>query len=178
MISRNVGQISIGRPPVPEYSIEFGEKLAEVANFVVADGLDDPEAPRTVLYLSLLSTEISLKAMLEKAGKPIKEIKRTGHDLAQLLTDLDCCEIEVETNPDVTRFVPASRLRASVIRQGECEITVGDLIEGTKPKGASQYPNEVRYGDQPHHFPAAAVAQMASKVAAFARKHWQSLQTN
>jgi putative DNA methylase len=93
---------------MPEYSIEFAGKLAEVANFVVANGLDDAEAPRVVLYLSLLSTEISLKAMLEKAGKPVKEIARTGHDLAQLLTDLDRCEIEDETTPDATRFVPST----------------------------------------------------------------------
>jgi hypothetical protein len=159
---------------VPEYSIEFGGKLAEVADLVVADGLDDPDARRTVLYLSLLSTEISLKAMLEKAGKPVKEIRRARHDLAQLLRDLDCCEIEAETTPGVTRLVPASRLRASIIKQGECEITIGDLI-GTK--AASQYPNEIRYGDRLHHFPPAAVAQMASKVVAFAGEHWQSLQT-
>jgi hypothetical protein len=61
---------------VPEYSIEFGGKLAEVADLVVADGLDDPDA-----------------------------------------------------------------------------------------------------GDRLHHFPPAAVAQMASKVVAFAGEHWQSLQT-
>src|SRR5437763_742351 len=131
---------------MPEYSIEFGGKLAEVANFVAANGLDDAEAQRVVLYLSLLSTEISLKAMLEKAGKPVKEIAGTGHDLAQLLTDLDRCEIEVETAPGATRFVPASRLRASIIKHGECEITVGALIESIKD--ASQYPNKVRYGDQ------------------------------
>jgi hypothetical protein len=159
---------------MPEYSIKFGEKLAEVANFVVADGLDDPEAPRAVLYVSLLSTEILLKAMLEKAGKPVKEIRRTGHDLARLLRDLDRCEIEVETTPGTPRFEPASRLRAVIIKHGECESTVGAMIEkGTKE--ASQYPNEVRYGDQLRHFPPAAVAQMASEIAAFAVKHWQSI---
>jgi hypothetical protein len=160
---------------MPEYSIEFGGKLAEVANLVVANGLNDAEAPRVVLYLSLLSTEISLKAMLEKAGKPVKEIARTGHDLAQLLTDLDRCKIEVETTPGVTRFVPASRLRASIIKHGECEITVGALIESNKD--ASQYPNKVRYGDQLRHFPPSAVAQMALMVAAFAANHSQSIHT-
>jgi hypothetical protein len=104
---------------VSEYRIEFGRKLAEVAKFVAADGLEDLDAKRTVLYLSLLSTEISLKAMLEKAGKPVKEIKRARHDLGQLLSDLDHCEIEIGTAPGATRFVPASRLRASIIKQGE-----------------------------------------------------------
>jgi hypothetical protein len=156
-----------------EYSIEFGKKLAEVANFVMADGLDDAEAPRVVLYLSLLSTEISLKAMLEKAGTPVKEITRAGHDLARLLTNLDRCEIEFEITPGATRFLSASRLRACTIKDGECQITIGALIESSK--NASKYPNKVRYGDQPRHFPAAVVAQMSSMVAAFAGKHWQSI---
>jgi len=34
-----------------EYDIAFGEKLAEVASFVVADGPADLDAQRTVLYL-------------------------------------------------------------------------------------------------------------------------------
>jgi hypothetical protein len=45
---------------MPNYNIAFGEKLAEAANFIVDDGLDDRESARVVLYVSLLSTEISL----------------------------------------------------------------------------------------------------------------------
>jgi hypothetical protein len=159
---------------VPEYSIEFGAKLAEVANFVVADGLDDPESPRVVLYLSLLSTEISLKAMLEQAGKPLCEIRNRGHNVAELLEDLGQCEIKVETDPGTRQFVSASRLRACSIEQGEAQITVGRVIEA-EAEGASPYPNNVRYGDRLHHYPPAVVAQMASVVADFARKHWQTV---
>jgi HEPN domain len=152
---------------MPEYNISFGEKLVEVANLVVADGLDDPESKRVVLYLSLLSTEISLKAMLEKSGKPVKKT----HDLAKLLGELALCKVEVEIY-GTTRFDTASRLRACTLSEGEGEITVGKLID--ECKNASQYPNNIRYGNKLKHFPPTVVAQMASVVAAFARKHWET----
>lgn len=157
-----------------EYDIAFGEKLAEVASFVVTDGLTDLDAKRTVLYLSLLSTEISLKAMLERAGRPMAEIRAQSHRLANLLTDLTQCEIEVEVTPNNRFFVPATRLRACTIRHGDAETTVGAIIDAEN-QGASTYPNQIRYGDVLRHYPPEMVAQMAAKVAAFARQHWQSI---
>jgi hypothetical protein len=159
---------------VPEYSIEFGEKLADVANSVVTDGLDDPESPRVVSYLSFLSAEISLKAMLEKAGKPVPEIWKRLHKVAELLEDLGQCEVEVEIGPGTRQFVSASRLRACSIEQNEAQITVGKVIEAEK-EGASSYPNKLRYGEQWRHYPAPVLAKMASAVAVFARQHWDSL---
>jgi hypothetical protein len=159
---------------VPEYSIEFAEKLADVANSIVTDGLDDPESPRVVLYLSFLSTEISLKAMLEKAGKPVPEIRNRNHKVAKLLKDLGQCQVEVEFVPGTRKFDSASRLRACIIEQGKAQITVGEVIEAEQ-KGASSYPSNVRYGDQLKHYPPAVVAQMASVVAVFARQHWHTL---
>jgi hypothetical protein len=154
---------------MPEYNISFAEKLMEAANLVVTHGCDDSESRRVVLYLSLLSTEISLKAMLEKAGR--KPVKRS-HNLADLLNELGLCEVEVKIN-GTRKFVPATRLRACVLSEGEAEITVGKLIN--ECKNASQYPNEIRYGDNVKHFPPTVVAQMACVVAAFARKHWETL---
>jgi len=43
-----------------------------------------------------LSCEISLKALLEKAGVPIKKIRKRSHDLSGLLRDIGDCEIEIE----------------------------------------------------------------------------------
>ena len=60
---------------MPEYEIAFGEKLADIARMVAAEACVTIDAQRTVLYLSLLSTEISLKAMLERAGRPITKIR-------------------------------------------------------------------------------------------------------
>jgi hypothetical protein len=124
------------------------------------------------MYLSLLSTEISLKAMLEKAGKPTAEIRQRLHKLAGLLCDLGQCEIEVEV-AGAPKFVSASRLRACGLKQGDGEGTVGKVIEA-ESEGASKYPNNVRYGDV-RHYPAPVVAEMASVVAAFAHKHWKTI---
>jgi hypothetical protein len=82
------------------------------------------DAQRTVLYLSLLSTEILLKAMLEHAGKPVAEIRERGHQLADLLTDLGLCEIEVEVTPGCHRYVPASRLRPAYRRPARLRASV------------------------------------------------------
>ena len=76
-----------------EYDISFGERLSETARMVVDEGLAELDAQRTVLYLSLLSTEITLKAMLERAGKPVPDIRARSHRLAELLSDLGQCEV-------------------------------------------------------------------------------------
>lgn len=157
-----------------EYDIAFGERLAETAHMVAAEGLVPLDAQRTVLYLSLLSAEITLKAMLEHAGKPVSEIRARSHRLADLLSDLGQCEVEVEITPGTKRYVLASRLRGCPLKHSAAESTVGAVLDAGS-QGASTYPNQVRYGDVLRHFPAEVVAQMASKLAAFAHEHWNSL---
>ena len=157
-----------------EYDIAFGERLAETARMVAAEGVVPLDAQRTVLYLSLLSAEISMKAMLEHAGKPVSEIRARSHRLADLLLDLGQCEVEIEITPGTKRYMPAARLRACKVKCGTAEATVGTILDA-ESQGASTYPNQVRYGDVLRHFPAEVVVQMASKVAAFAREHWRSL---
>lgn len=157
-----------------EYDIAFSERLAETARMVAGEGLAPLDARRTVLYLSLLSVEIALKAILEQAGIPVSEIRARSHRLAELLSDLGRCEVEVEVTPGTKLYVPASRLRGCTLRDGAAESTVGAVIEA-ESQGASTYPNQVRYGDVLRHFPAEVVAQMAIEVSAFAREHWQSL---
>ena len=159
-----------------EYDIAFGEKLAAVAASVIADGLDERAAQRTVLYLSWLSAEISLKAMLEQAGKPTVDIRGRSHNLSQLLGDLDKCTVEAEVASGVRRRVPASRLRSCVVKHAVAESTVGKIIEA-ESQGASRYPN-FRYGEELHHFPPEANAQMAASVAAFARQHWHNIRAH
>lgn len=158
---------------MPLYDIAFAQKLAEVANLVETDGTESADAQRTVLYLSLLSTEIALKAMLETAGMPISEIRKRSHNLANLLTDLGQCEIQVDV-AGKTMMVSASRLRSCTLQQGDTQITVGKVIEAEQD-GASQYPNAVRYGDQLRHYPNAVIAQMAATVVEFAQKYWLTL---
>ena len=161
---------------MPEYSLSFAEKLAKAAALVAAEGLDDPEAKRTVLYLSLLSTEVSLKAMLEQAGVALPKIRKRSHDLAGLLSDLGHCTVGTQITLGKDMKVPASRLRSEPLAHGSASSTVGTIIDAEKA-GASKYPNNVRYGELPSHYPPEIVSQMAIKVAAFAKKHWKSLQT-
>ena len=168
------------RPPrreervVAEYDIAFAQKLAEVAAAVAEDGLSTAEARRTVLYLSLLSAEISLKAMLEQAGKPAGDIEALGHRLADLMGELDHCEVEADIVPNRRRHVSASRLRSLVVKWAGAEATVGQIIDA-ELTGASKYPNRVRYGELLKHYPAAVVARMAMDVANFAVHHLQDI---
>lgn len=79
-----------------EYNIGFSEKLLGAAQSVADDGLDSVDAVRTILYLSSLASEITLKALLEKAGKPVKDIQARRHSLSGLLVDLGKCQIQEE----------------------------------------------------------------------------------
>jgi hypothetical protein len=157
-----------------EYDIAFGERLAETARMVGVEGLVELDAQRTVLYLSLLSTEITLKAMLEHAGKPVSAIRACSHRLSELLADLSQCEVEIEIAPGTKRLMPASRIRAIPISHGSAQSTVGAVIDA-ESQGASMYPNQVRYGEVLCHFPAEVAAQMATKISTFAREHWHSI---
>jgi hypothetical protein len=159
---------------VAEYDVAFGERLAETARMVAVEGVATLDAQRTILYLSLLSVEITLKAMLERAGVPVSEIRARSHRLAELLSDLGQCEVEVQVAAGAKRYVSASRLRSGSLKYGEAKSTVGAVL-GAESQGASTYPNQIRYGDVLHHFPIEVVAQMAAKVSAFARENWQSI---
>lgn len=112
-----------------EYDIAFGERLAETARMVTGEGLAELDAQRTVRYLSLLSTEIRLKAVLERAGKLVPDIRARSHRLAELLSDLCQCEVEVEIAPWSKRHVSASRIRAIPLNYGSPKSTVGAVID-------------------------------------------------
>ncbi|XVJ69220.1 MAG: hypothetical protein HEQ39_05875 [Rhizobacter sp.] len=81
---------------MPQFDIQFSRNLAEVAVMLVKQGLDTLESRKTVIYLSRLSMELSLKALLEAAGKSIPEIKKYLHDLQKLLTDVESYEFEMK----------------------------------------------------------------------------------
>lgn len=159
---------------MPQYHISFAEKLSQVARLVLLDGIVEIDAQRTVLYLSLLSTEIALKAMLEQAGKPIDEIRSRSHNITALLSDLDRCSVLAEIVPGEVRACPASRIRSHLLIYGAATVTVGAVI-ATTTDAASKYPNEVRYGDQITHYPADVMVQLAEKVVYFARCNWDCL---
>lgn len=69
---------------------------------------------------------------------------RRSHNIETLLKDLGHCEI-LAGSTNQQRYVPATRIRARVVNQMFGGATIGNLLAG-ESKGASRYPNEVRYG--------------------------------
>ena len=156
---------------MPEYNLQFAAKLAEVANMVDENDPRGYDAARVTLYLSRLSMEISMKALLERAGVPQNKIRRRWHDLRGLLKDLGRCEVNVEIAPGKHAWVPASRVRAQSIDLGLAQLPIGNLIDA-EDKGASQYPNELRYGERVIDFKPSLVSAAAQLLAAWAKNHW------
>lgn len=156
-----------------QYSLEFTKQLVEAADTLKGTGRNIEERKRAVLYLSLLSIEISLKYLLEKAGVFVKEIKKRRHDISALLLDLDGCEIETRI-VSKKKFVPATGIRSLVVNPAFAGATVGSLLEA-ELKGASKYPNEVRYGALPKHFPPDLMLECAFKVIEWAEWHGDTI---
>lgn len=154
---------------VTAYSIDFAEKLASTASDVITDGLIDVASVQTVIYLSLLSTEISLKAMLEQAGMNLKDIRSCSHDISKLIKALDRCKISVNSN-----IVSAGRLRSKNIAYSNTSKTLGAIVD-TDPNTQSHYPNQIRYGDSFISHPPVVMAEVASVVLKFAKKHWHDI---
>lgn len=134
-----------------EYSLEFSQRLIDAARSFLDKGKVDDETGRAVLYLSLLSCEISLKAILEKAGYTIKELKKRSHDFSGLIKDLCLCDL-VGTGIAGSKPYTGTGLLSKVVDPNIGNGTVGALLKGEE-QGASKYPNEVRYGELVRHFP-------------------------
>lgn len=157
-----------------EYNLGLSQKLAETAEIVAIDGLADFDAVQTVLYLSLLASEIALKALLEQAGQPVRQIRARSHNLKALLEDLGECQIRVEITPGQERWVSASRLRAVTVDPNYGNATVGTLLEA-EDAGASRYPNQLRYGESFRHYPPQVIVKMASEIVKWAKQHWDDI---
>lgn len=159
-----------------EYSIGFSKKLIDAADAVAMENLSDADAVRTVLYLSSLASEITLKALLERAGLPVKDIKSRGHSLSELLADLGKCQIQTEVAKGAHTWVPATQLRAKVVDNRYTDATVGKLLTGEE-RGASKYPNELRYGDYVRDYPPGLKMGAAKAVIDWAEEHWNEIRT-
>jgi len=148
-----------------EYSIDFAERLIEAADSFFDKPSTEDDAGRAVLYLSLISCEISLKALLERAGCTPKELKRRSHNLNELLTDVCHCEI-----PDqrTGTYTPASGLLAIQPISDVPDATVGQILDA-ESAGASKYPNEIRYGDLIRHYSPPYVLCCAKSVSKWVR---------
>ncbi|PCJ43632.1 MAG: hypothetical protein COA71_01805 [SAR86 cluster bacterium] len=124
-----------------EYSLEFSQRLIESAESIE----ESDEAGRAILYLSMLSCEISLKATLEVAGFTVNELKAKGHHVDVLLNDLANCQFK--DSGEVS-----SGIRAKVVIPDTGNGTVGALLTAQASE-CSVYPNGIRYGELVEHFP-------------------------
>jgi len=158
-----------------EYSIEFAQEMSKASNAIVSAGLGSEDAKRAALYVGLVACEIAIKSALEKAGKPIVEIKTNGHDLSKLLDDLGACTVLAEISAGVLTRVSATRIRSIVVDSNYADATIGKLLQAEQ-FGVSKFPNEIRYGDTLKHFPAFVIARLSEQVVAWVRLHRDDLQ--
>jgi len=159
---------------MPEYDLSFARKLADTAALLADQGLTTLEARRTALYLSLLATEIGIKAMLEHAGEPVANIRKHSHNLGALTRELGKCKVEIKFAPGVQKQVSAAKIRAVEVGDESGKVTVGKILDA-EAQGASIYPNQIRYGPLLRHYPAEVVVIMAGEVVAFAEMHWSTI---
>ena len=157
-----------------EYNLGFSKKLAETARVVADDGADSFDAIQTIVYLSLLSCEIAIKALLEKSGLPMNKIKSHWHNLEALLREVSRCEVEVDITAGHLKWVPAVRISSIPVMSEGAESTVGKILSG-ETQGASKYPNQIRYGSGFLSFPPDALVKTAYAVVDFAEKHWDTI---
>jgi len=156
---------------MPEYNLESAKKFAETARHVFEDENESFEAVQVSVYLSLLACEISLKAILEKAGMNVPDIIKIQHNLATLFSKVTRCEI-VKRTGSKERWISAQEIRSKVVESDGTESTVGKILGG-KALGASRYPGEIRYGTGFRSFPPDALIKTAEAVISFAEVHWE-----
>jgi HEPN domain-containing protein len=156
-----------------EYSLKFSAQLFKAGFSLKGTGTHAEEADRAMLYTSLVSIEIALKHLLEKAGVPVKEIRAHSHNLEILLCEIDKCEI-LTTVGSEEKYVSASKIRGRIVNPAFHGATIGSLLQG-ESKGASKYPNEVRYGPIPKNFPADLMLECAQKVIDWAENKGQTI---
>jgi hypothetical protein len=149
------------------YSFEFAKRLTEAAESVFQDGAELDEAGRTILYLSCLSCEISLKALLERSGYSSKELKKLSHNLSALLAEVSSCSF-------ASTGQKASSIRSKEVVPGTANGTIGALLE-SEISGGSIYPKEIRYGKVVRHYPPEVMLKCAKAVSDWCNQHDGSL---
>jgi len=152
-----------------EYSIDFGDRLIEAADSFVSQANQSNESARAILYLSLLSSEICLKALLERAGFSVRELTNRSHDLSGLAKDICSCEL-IGTGIGNSKSFSASRLKAQVVVPNTINGTVGTYLNAEN-LGASKYPSEIRYGELVKHFPPIEMLSCAKVISKWAKEN-------
>ena len=145
----------------------FSKNLIKAACLLMLDSNKMDQAGRTVLYLSLLSCELSLKAALECAGYKPNELKKISHKLDVLLKKVGFCIMK-------NTGYKASAIRSIVVVPGTANGTVGTMLKA-ELLGSSLYPSEIRYDDIIKHYPPDMMLKCAKIVNDWCEKHKNDL---
>lgn len=155
------------------YNMDLSEKLVSAAEALLQDSEGDFDSSQAISYLSLLACEIAMKSLLEKAGFPSKTIRKRSHNLSLLLKDFCDCEVPVVVTQEKTIWGRATGIRSKSAQAGTLG-TVGQVLDG-ESSGASEYPNQIRYGTQYSHFAPEMLLETAKQVVAWGREHWDTI---
>jgi len=110
--------------------------------------------------------------LLEKAGITIKKIKSHSHNLSELLKEIGNCEIHKELSPSCSKWIRATEIRSITIDSRFSNATAGNLLTA-ESKGASVYPNQIRYGDKLTHYPPEVMLEVAKAIVAWAKAYFE-----
>ncbi|MGI0133726.1 MAG: hypothetical protein ACREBW_02050 [Candidatus Micrarchaeaceae archaeon] len=157
------------------YNLGFAKQMNRAAELLTSPRVKEFDEAQAVAYMNLVAIEVAMKAMLEKAGWDAKHLRKRSHDLKGLLKDICSTEIYMEIAPSHLRYVSAARLCSlSVKDTNGAKGTVGAVIDA-EARGASKYPNELRYGDNFRHFSPKVLTESAKAVIDFAETYWNSI---
>jgi hypothetical protein len=156
------------------YNLGFSEKLIEAAEFVHNDDGDEFDKLQTILYLCHLSCEITLKAILERAGIPIRDIIACSHDFEKMFQPFFTkVEIYKEVGNNVFRWVKAGGIGCEQTKKELYEPVVRSMLTD---KQISQYPSNLRYaGDKISTYPPQELIKAARILLNDANKYWDNL---
>ena len=151
-----------------EYNIDCAYQMAQASKDILEHDSESEGAKRASLYTSLVACEIALKAALEIAGYEVKDIAKKRHNLSELLKMVSSCTvIRNMTDNGNPKRVPATCIRAGLVVEGA---TVGKLLEAEKV-GASEFPNEIRYGEALKHYDVHIMSRLSFVILSWVTLH-------
>ncbi len=153
-----------------EFSFEFAKRMIESADALFTNSRTKDDTGRAIIYLSSLSCEISLKALLEDTGYSIKELKKLSHKLDLLMNEVCTCYFK-------DSGIRATSIRSKEVVPNTANGTIGTLLE-SQASGASIYPHEIRYGEKITHFPPEVMLDCAKEVSLWCTKNIGNLVRN
>jgi len=163
---------------MPVYNIDLAKRLVDAAGHLEINNTNDNETGRAIAYISLLAIEIALKCGLEKSGTDVSIIKKTGHDISELLDMLSIQPTQISHDTTHER-IKGSIIRSIVVDNNYSNATIGNIISNcsTEHANVSKYPNEIRYGDSIKHFLPSLLRRTAECTINEICKYW-NLGTN